>query len=65
MSADATDYEDLQGTKIIERTMKIDQIVAEETVIKIKPKSRKCLFESEPRSKYFNVFIPDLLTFDC
>lgn len=57
MSGDDQDYETLQGTLIIERVIKIEQIVSEAEVKELKPKSRKCLFSSEPQSKYFDVII--------
>lgn len=49
------DFEILHGTLIVERVMKIEQIVSEPRVRELKPKSRKCLFSDEPQSKYFDV----------
>lgn len=57
MIVDGPDYEVLHGTTIIERVTKIDQIISEPGVKEIKPKSRKCLYDSEPQSEYFNVKI--------
>lgn len=57
MTGDSNDYEMLHGTTIIERVIKIDQIISEPEVIQLKPKSRKCLFASEPQSKYFSVIM--------
>jgi Amiloride-sensitive sodium channel len=38
MTGDAMDYETLSGTMIIEKVIKLDQIVAEKELIPIKPK---------------------------
>lgn len=57
MSGDDSDHELLQGTIIVERVMKIEQIISEPEVITFKPKSRKCLFSTEPQSEYFNVIV--------
>lgn len=57
MSGDGTDFEVLHGTLIVERMTKIDQIISEPKVIKLHPKRRKCLFASEPQSKYFDVTV--------
>lgn len=61
MNGDGLDFVSLHGTTIIERIQKIDQIVSEKRVIDFKPKSRKCLFASESRSKYFDVNIHRLV----
>lgn len=55
MTGDGLDFVVLHGTTIIERTQKIEQMVSEPKVIDFKPKSRKCLFSSESKSKYFDV----------
>jgi hypothetical protein len=55
MSGDDNDFEVLSGTQIVERIVKLDQIISEPDVIKIKPKSRKCLFDTEPQSGYYDV----------
>lgn len=57
MSGDDLDYEVLYGTKIVERIIKIEQIISEPEVIELQPKSRKCLFSNEPQSKKFDVII--------
>jgi len=55
MTADSSDYVVLKGTEIVDRVIKIEQIIAEPDLIGIKPKGRKCLFTNEPQSKYFQV----------
>ena len=48
-------FEVLSKTFIIEMTVRIEEIVADDELKNLKPKSRKCLFYSEPQSKYFDV----------
>jgi hypothetical protein len=55
MTGDDFESETLYGTTIIEQVIRIDQIVSEPELKALKPKSRKCLFPSEPNTKYFNV----------
>jgi hypothetical protein len=57
ISGDSNNFEELFGTKIVERIVKVDQIISEPEVRNLKPKSRKCLFPDEPQSKYFDVIV--------
>ncbi|CRK98218.1 CLUMA_CG011581, isoform A [Clunio marinus] len=62
---DSQDFEESDEDMAIKRTIRVDLIVAEDNVIELKPKSRKCLFRSEPNSEYFNVYTKDLCKIDC
>lgn len=55
MSGDSYDYEVVYGTKIIEKVLKVDDMVSDVEVIELNPKSRKCLFKTEPQTNYFDV----------
>lgn len=57
MSGDGKDFEILTGTTIIERSMKLEQIISEKEVRNFNTKSRRCLFPDEPQSKYFSVWL--------
>lgn len=60
MTADGSDFVILEGTKIVDRVIKIEQIIAEPDLIEVNPKGRKCLFTNEPQSKHFQVNISQL-----
>lgn len=55
MSGDSYDYEIVYGTKLIEKILKVDDVVSDPEVIELNPNSRKCLFTSEPQTQYFDV----------
>lgn len=55
ISGDNLDYEKLDGANTIERSLKIEVILADPAIRKFKPKSRKCRFVDEPISEYFDV----------
>jgi hypothetical protein len=54
-SGDDTDFVELGKSTIQERTIKVDEIKADPSIRKFKPKSRKCKFPDEGSSKYYDV----------
>lgn len=48
-------FEVLAGKDIIEATIRLDEIITDDELQTLKPRSRKCLFYNEPQSKYFDV----------
>lgn len=55
LSGDDTIFIVLGGKDIIEATIKLEEIITDDELQSLKPKSRKCLFYNEPQSKYFDV----------
>lgn len=60
LSGDDLDYVELKGTNIKERSVKMDQVIADPAIRKFKPKSRKCRFVDEPSSEYFDVIFTQI-----
>lgn len=54
-SGDDLDFVELKGTSIKERSVKIEEIIADKAIRQFKPKSRKCRFVDEPNSEHFDV----------
>jgi hypothetical protein len=63
ISGDDLDYVMLSGTSIKERSVKIEDIVADPAIRQFKPKSRKCRFVDEPNSEYFDASFQKSLNF--
>lgn len=55
ISGDDLDNVLLSGTSIKERSVKIEEVIANPSIRQFKPKSRKCRFVDEPNSDYFDV----------
>lgn len=55
MSGDDLDYDALSKYVVVDRVINIEQIISGPKVVDLEPIRRKCLFPSEPQSKYFDV----------
>lgn len=57
VSGDSKQFELLKNLIVKDVVLQVDEMIADANVKSLMPRQRKCLYENEPDSDYFQVFV--------